>query len=91
MVEYYRQQIEEKLHHITLTERDNGEKLRERCKTVINSVAVEVLGIMEPANKGMWFHDECQAATEDKKQSIQVDATRIWYQKLNRRVQRIQS
>ena len=39
----------------------------ERCKTIINSVAVEVLGIMELANKGMWFDDECQAATEDKK------------------------
>jgi len=28
---------------------------------------VEELGIMEPVNKGMWFDDESQAATEDKK------------------------
>jgi len=32
----------------------------------VNSVAEEVLGIMEPANKGTWFVDECQAAIEDK-------------------------
>jgi len=37
-----------------------------RCKTFINSIAEEVLGIMEPANRGTWFDDECQAATEDK-------------------------
>jgi hypothetical protein len=24
------------------------------------------MGIMEPANRGMWFDDEFQAATEDK-------------------------
>jgi len=29
-------------------------------------VAEEVLGIMEPANKGMWFDAECQAASEEK-------------------------
>ena len=66
VAEQYRQQIEEKLHHITLSEQDNGEELWERCKTIVNSVAEEVLGIVEPANKGMWFDDECQAATEDK-------------------------
>jgi len=49
LVEHYRQQIEEKLNHITHTELDNGEELWERCKTVINSVAEDVLGIMEPA------------------------------------------
>jgi len=41
--------------------------LWERCKTVINSVGEEVLGIMEPANKGTWFDYECQAATDDKR------------------------
>jgi hypothetical protein len=41
----------------------------ERCKTIINFVAEEVLGIMEPANKGMWFDAEYQAASE-RKQSI---------------------
>jgi hypothetical protein len=45
---------------------DNGEELWERCKIIIISVAEEVLSIMEPANKGTWFDDECQAATEDK-------------------------
>ena len=59
-----------------------------RCKTIINSIAEEVLGIVEPANRGTWFDDECQAATEDKKQSIQEDTTRIRCQKLIRRVQR---
>jgi hypothetical protein len=39
--------------------------LWERCKTV-SSIAKDVLGIMEPANTGMWFDDECQAATKDK-------------------------
>ena len=29
-------------------------------------MAEEVLGIMEPVNKGTWFVAECQAATEDK-------------------------
>ena len=29
-------------------------------------MAEEVLGIMEPANKGTWFDTKCQAATEDK-------------------------
>ena len=43
--------------------------MRERCKTIINSIAEEVLGIMEPANKGTWFEDECQAAIEDKKKA----------------------
>ena len=38
----------------------------EKCKTVSNSVTEEVLGIMEPANKGTWLVDECQAAIEDK-------------------------
>jgi len=42
--------MEEKLDHITLTDLDNGEEMWERCKTIINSVAEEVLGIMEPAN-----------------------------------------
>jgi len=65
VAEQYRQKIEEKLNHITLPKEDNGEKLRERCKTIINSTAVEVLGISEPVNKGMWFDDECQAAKED--------------------------
>jgi len=40
--------------------------LWERCKIIINSVAEEVLGIMGPAHKGMWFDYECQATTEDK-------------------------
>jgi hypothetical protein len=42
-VEHYRQQIEERLTHITHTEQDNGEELWERCKTIINSVAEDVL------------------------------------------------
>ena len=58
MAEQYRQQTEEKLNHITLTEQDNGEELWERCKTIINSIPEEMLGIMEPANRGMWFDDE---------------------------------
>jgi len=29
--------------------------LWERCKTVINSMAEDVLGIMEPAKKGIWL------------------------------------
>jgi hypothetical protein len=66
VAEQCRQQIEEKLNHITLSDRKNGEKLWGRCKTVINSVVEEVLGIIEPANKGTWFDYECQAATEDK-------------------------
>ena len=66
VAEQYREQIEEKLNHITFAELDNGEELGERCKTIINSVTEEMLGIMEPANKGTWFDDECQAATEDK-------------------------
>jgi len=32
----YRQQLEEKLNHITLTEQDNEEELWKRCKTIIN-------------------------------------------------------
>ena len=32
----------------------------------INSVAEEVLGIMEPAIWGTWVDDECKDATEDK-------------------------
>jgi ABC-type thiamine transport system substrate-binding protein len=64
----YRQQMEEKLNHIT--EQDNGEKLWKRCKTVVNSLAEEVLGIMELANKGKWFDAECQAATENKNKSF---------------------
>jgi hypothetical protein len=36
------------------------------AKQIINSVTEEVLGILEPANKEMWFDDECQAATEDE-------------------------
>ena len=66
MAEKYRQQIEEKLNHITLTGLDNGEELWGKCKTIIISVAEEVLGIMEPANKGTCFDYECQAAIEDK-------------------------
>jgi len=58
VAEQYRQQTEEKLNHITLTEQDNGEELWERCKTIINSIPEEMLGIMEPANRGMWFDDE---------------------------------
>jgi len=54
VVEQYRQQAEEKLNHITLTEQDN-EELWERCKTIINSIAEEVLGIMEPTNRGTRF------------------------------------
>jgi hypothetical protein len=46
VTEQYRQQIEGKQNHITLTEQDNGEKLCERHKTIINSMAEEVLGIM---------------------------------------------
>jgi len=37
-----------------------------RCKTVINSMAEEELGIMEPAHEGTWFVAECQVATEGK-------------------------
>jgi len=55
VTEQYRQQIEGKKNHITLTEQGNGEKLCERHKTIINSLAEEVLDIMELANKGMWF------------------------------------
>jgi hypothetical protein len=66
VAEQSRQQIEEKLNHMALSEQDNGEELWERCKTIIISVAEEVLGIMEPANKGAWFDYECQATTEDK-------------------------
>ena len=69
VAEQYRQQIEEKLNHITHSEQDNEEKLWERCKTAINSMAEEVLGIMEPANKAMWYDDECQSATEDRNKS----------------------
>jgi hypothetical protein len=29
-------------------------------------MAEEVLDIMEPTNKGIWFDAECQATTEDK-------------------------
>jgi hypothetical protein len=35
----------------------------------INSVAEEVLDIMEPASKGRWF-DECQATTEHENKAI---------------------
>ena len=69
MVDQYRQQIEENLNNITFTEQDNGEELWGRCKTIINSITEEVLGIMEPANKGTCFVDECQAATENKNQA----------------------
>jgi len=65
VAQQYRQQTEEKLNHITLTEQDN-EELWDKCKTIINSIAEEVLGIMKPAKRGTWFDDECQAATEDK-------------------------
>jgi len=49
--EQQRLQIEEELSHITLTEQSNREKLWERCKTAINSMAEEVLGIIEPAGE----------------------------------------
>jgi hypothetical protein len=49
LVEHYRPLLEEKLNHITHTEQDNGEELWERCKTIINSIAEDVLAIMEPA------------------------------------------
>jgi len=60
--------------------------LWERCKTIINSIAEDVLGIIEPANVGMWFDAECQAATEDKNKAYRK--MQQGYQKLNRRVQR---
>ena len=66
MAEQYKQQIEEKLNYITLNEQDIREKLWERCKTIINSMAEEVLGIMETVNKGTWFDAECHVAKEDK-------------------------
>jgi hypothetical protein len=66
VVEQHRQQIEEKLNHITLTEQGNGKELWERCKTIINSIFEKWLGIMKPANKGTFFYDEGQAATEEK-------------------------
>ena len=66
MAEQYRQQIGEKLNHITLTEEHNGGKLWEKSKTIINSVDEEVLGIMKPANKGTNFYAKCPADTEDK-------------------------
>jgi hypothetical protein len=65
VAEQYRQRIEEMKNHSKLTEQYKGEELWERCKT-INTVAEEVLGIMEPAKKGTWFDDECQAATENR-------------------------
>jgi len=37
-----------------------------RCKTVINSMAKEVRGIMEPAHEDTWLDAECQVATVDK-------------------------
>jgi hypothetical protein len=40
--------------------------LWQRSKTIINSLAAEMLGIMQPANKEMWFNDECQVTTEDR-------------------------
>jgi len=40
-----------------------------RCKTVLNSMAEEVLGLMEPAHEGTWFDAECQVATEDKNEA----------------------
>jgi hypothetical protein len=58
------------LNHITLTEQDNGEKLWKRCKTVIKSIAEEVLDIMELANKGTWFDTECQAAKEERNKAF---------------------
>jgi hypothetical protein len=59
VAEQYRQQITEKLNHVTLTGQNNAEKLWERCKTIINSMAEEVLDIMEPANKETRFDTEC--------------------------------
>jgi len=70
LVAEYRQQIERKQNHITLTEQDNGEKLCERRKKSINSVAEEIPGIMELVNKGTWFDGECQAATDDKNKAL---------------------
>ena len=66
VAEQSRQQIAEKLNHMTLIDQDNGEELWDRCKIIINSVAVWVLSIMGPAHKGVWFGVECQATTEDK-------------------------
>jgi hypothetical protein len=65
VAEQHRQQIEEKLNHITLNEQGNGEKLWDRCITIINSVPETVFCIMEPANKGTWYDAERQAATAD--------------------------
>ena len=58
--------MEGKLNHITLNEQDNGEKLCERHKTIVNSMAEEVLGIMKLVNKGTWVDGESQASTDDK-------------------------
>jgi hypothetical protein len=69
VAEKYRQQIE-KICHITFTEQDNGENCGTDVKTTINSVAEVMLGIMGPVHKGMWFDDECQAATGDKNKAF---------------------
>jgi len=66
VAEQCRQQMEGKLNHITLNEQDNGEKLCERHKTIVNSMAEEVLGIMKLVNKGTWVDGESQASTDDK-------------------------
>ena len=58
MAEQHRLQKEEEISHITLTEQNSGEKLWERCKTIINSMAEKVLGIMQPENKGIWVDVE---------------------------------
>ena len=81
VAQQYRQKTEESLNYITLTEKDNGEKLWERCKTIINSMTDEVLGIMGPTKElGLMLHARLLPKI---KKSIQEDATRISYQKLN--------
>jgi hypothetical protein len=60
--------------------------LWKRCKTIIDSIAENVLGIMEPIDIGTWFDNECQAATADKNKAYRK--MQQGYQNLNRRVQR---
>jgi len=52
VTEQYRQQIEEKLNHVTLIEQDNGENCGRDEKQSLILIAEELLGTMEPANKG---------------------------------------
>ena len=78
VAEQYRQQTEEKLNHITLTEKDNGENLWKRSKTINNSVAEEVLGIMESANKGHGVKMNARLPQKTKAKHTE-DTTRIRY------------